>query len=101
MTSKVWGLLAFIIAAMFFIVLGITVRRTSSPKSNSSARLLRLLQWASWQNYIPIFGGVVCFFIGMFELTWKPFVIGAVAIAIGVLRVWSRARVRRALQGRR
>src|SRR5271157_3498533 len=65
------------------ILLASVFRRSPSPRTGSSGRIVTLLHLARWTDYIPVLGGVVCVFIGMFELTWKPCVIGAIAIAAG------------------
>jgi len=122
MKAKIWGLVAFDVAAMcviarvgnfsltvvlvvilFFtnILISFVLRRSSSNKTYSSSRVLAMLHSASWTDYIPLLGGTVCVFIGLIELTWKPWVIGAVAIAIGALRLWSKEQVRKALRDRK
>lgn len=122
MKIKFWGLIAFDILAMCVIartrsfalaivfvmslllvniLLSFVFRRSLYPGTDSSNRIVTMLQWASWTAYIPVLGGTVCVLIGVFELAWKPCVIGAVAIVVGLWRVWSNGRVRRALQDRR
>lgn len=119
MKVKIFGLVALNVAAMFVIArvanLALTVvlvailffvnilisfvlRRSSSCRKYSSSRALVMLHSASWTDYIPLLGGAVCVFIGLIELTWKPCIIGGVAIAIGILRLWSKEHVRKALR---
>jgi hypothetical protein len=111
MKARIWGLVAFNVAAMcaiarvanfastvvlvvilFFanILISFVFRRSLSGRTNASSRALVMLHSASLTDYIPLLGGAVCVFIGLIELTWKPCVIGVVAIAIGVLRLWSK-----------
>jgi len=122
MKAGIWGLVAFNVAAMCAIarfanfaitvvlvvtllfaniLISLVLRRSSSGRTYSSSRALDILHSASWTNYIPLLGGAACLFIGLIELTWKPCVIGAVAIVIGVLRLWSKAQVRRVIQDRK
>jgi hypothetical protein len=117
-----WGLLAFDIAAMFviartassaltmFLVMSLLVvnfllafvfTRSPSHQNKFIGHITTLLRWASWTDYIPVVGGMVCVIIGMFEIAWKPCVIGGVAISVGLWRIWSTGRVRQALQSRR
>jgi hypothetical protein len=60
-----------------------------------------LLHWGSWTTYIPVIGGTICLLIGVLEFSWKPCVIGAAAIAFGVLRVWANTRLRQELRDKR
>ena len=83
------------------ILLAYVFRRIPSLRTGSSDRIAILMHWANWTDYIPVLGGTACVFIGLFELTWKPCVIGAVAIAIGLLRILSKGRVQKALRDRR
>jgi len=121
MKIKFWGLIAFDIATMWVIartasfaltmilvaslilvniLLAFVFRRIPSLRADSSGRIAAFLNWASWTDYIPLLGGTVCVLIGVFELSWKPCVIGAVVIAIGLWRIWSTGRVRMALRDR-
>lgn len=122
MKIRFWGLIALDIAAMCVIVratsfaltvalvttllltnilLAMALRRIPSLRADSSSgRLISLLQSARWSEYIPVLGGMICVFIGLFEFSWKPCLIGAVAIAVGVWRIWARRHVRQALRDR-
>jgi hypothetical protein len=121
MKIRFWGLIAFDIAAMCVIartkgfpltmilvvslfvtniLLAFVFRLYPSPRTDSLGRIVTLLRWARWIDYIPLLGGTVCILIGMFEFMWKPCVIGAVAIATGLWRIWARGRVQEALRNR-
>jgi hypothetical protein len=114
MKIRFWGLVAFDIAAMCVIarigslaltmvlvmsllmaniLLAFAFRRSPSPRVDPSGRIATLPHWVNWTDYIPLLGGTVCVFIGVLELTWEPCLIGGVAIAVGLLRVWSKGRV--------
>lgn len=117
------GLLAFDVAAMWVIartngfvlsvalvmtlilaniILVIMFRRILPARVDSSTgQILILLQTASWIEFIPILGGAICVFIGICEFDWKPLVIGTVALAGGVLRIWAKARLRQEYRERR
>jgi nitrate/nitrite transporter NarK len=122
MKIRFWGIIAFNIAAMFVIVqatsfaltmalvmillltnilLAMVLRRIPLPRTDSfGGRTISMLHWASWTHYIPVLGGLICVFIGLFEFSWKPCVIGTVAIVIGVCRIWAHRRVRQTLRDR-
>ena len=120
--SRIFGLVAFDIVAMWAIsrvdsfALTVTLvarlflanktvaflfRRVSPIRAASPVGRKTMLQiWASWIDYIPVFCGVVCLLVGLFELSWKPCVIGAVAIVAGPWRIRFKGRVREALEDR-
>ena len=116
MKIKFWGLLAFDVVAVYAItrvsslawavaltmvvvLANVYIAIVVSP-SSSRRTLSRVLQWASWTDYIPVLGGAVCICIAVVEFTWKPLVLGLVALGIGGLRIWSKGRVRQALRDR-
>jgi hypothetical protein len=90
--------IATVILASTFLLL--TFRSGSLRKTDLLRRALELSNWTNWTIYIPIVGGVVCIFIGILELAWKPCVTGLVAIAVGGIRLWSKRKMRRALRDR-
>lgn len=120
MKIRFWGLIVLDIAAMWVIaratslvltvalvmillltniVLAMVLRRFPSLRTDSSGgRIISLLQSASWSKYVPVLGGMICVFIGLFEFSWKLCVIGTVAIAVGVWRIWATGRVQQAIR---
>jgi hypothetical protein len=123
MKIQFWILIAFNIAAMCVIVratnftltvalvsillltnmlLGMALRRIPPHSKDSLDHyFVGLFHSASWSDYIPLLGGTICVLIGLLEFSWKPCVIGTAAIAIGVLRVWTKGRVKQALRDKR
>jgi len=93
---------------VFFIAILILVstfallafRRGSLRKMDLLGRAVELSTWTNWTIYIPLLGGVVCFFIGILELAWRPCVLGLVAITIGSIRLWTKGKMRQALSDR-
>lgn len=122
MKIRFWGLIAFDIATMCVIartgsfkltmalvmillltniLLAMVFRRTPSPRTGSSmGDITSSFHWTSWSDYIPVLGGITCISIGIFELSWKPCVVGIIAIGIGFWRIWAKGRVRQALHDR-
>jgi len=109
--TRIWGLIVFNVSALYAIthvasfaliralvlvllianiLFAFMFRRRKSRENDSNDRVLVMLHWSNWTHYIPLLGGIVCVLIGVVEGTWKPCVIGAVAIAVGVFRIWSR-----------
>ena len=101
--TKNFSLSMVLIASLLLtnIIFAYVFFRIPSLKSNLSGCIVTSQHWLSWTDYIPVFGGIICVFIGVFELTWKPCVIGAVTIAIGIWRIWAKGRARQELRDRR
>lgn len=122
MKFRFWGLIAFDVAAtcvifrttsfklamalvvillLTNIFLAMMFRRIPPRRvSVSTGHIISLLHWTRWSDYIPLLGGVICVFIGIFEPSWKPCVVGVIAIGIGFWRIWARGRVQHAVHDR-
>lgn len=90
--------IAILILAGIFALLAF--RRGSLRRTDLLGGAAEVLNWTNWTIYIPLLGGVVCFFIGILELAWMPCVIGLVAVGIGSIRLWAKGRMRQALRDR-
>lgn len=118
MKIRIWGLVAFNVAAMYVIfqaaspkltttlliilfstniLLGMVFRRFP-PRASSTGDAISWLPRASWDCYIPVLGGMVGILVGVFELSWRLCLVGIVAIAIGFLRIWARRHVQQVVR---
>ena len=110
-----WGLVAFNIAAIFEItrtasffltvifilsliladILLVYVFRSFPIFAvEAPGGIATSLRWNDWTCYIPVLGGIVCLTIGVFELAWKLCLLGSIAIAIGIWRLWCHRQFR-------
>lgn len=114
MKVRIFGLIAFNIVAMCAIVqfasyrltmafviilllmnvpIAMAVRRIPL-RANSNGHTDGFLRRLIWAHFIPVLGGMICVLVGILELSWKPCLVGLVAIAVGFWRIWARGLVR-------